>query len=57
MIPMPGLNLEAWLIELRDDPDNDFLLAGITHGFDIVNSEALVVPVEVKKSPVGFTRE
>ena len=45
---MPGLNLEAWLIELRDDPDKDFLLAGITHGFDIVNSEALVVPVEVK---------
>ena len=51
MIPMPGLNLEAWLIELRDDPDKDFLLAGITHGFDIVNSEALVVPVEVKNHP------
>ena len=51
MIPMPGLNLEAWLIELRDDPDKDFLLAGIAHGFDIVNSEALVAPVEVKNHP------
>ena len=46
-----GVNLEAWLIELRDDPDKDFLLAGIAHGFDIVNSEALVVPVEVTNHP------
>ena len=51
MSPMPCLNLEAWLIELQDDPDKDFLLAGITDGFDIVNSEALVVPVEVKNHP------
>ena len=48
---MPGLNLEACLIELQDDPDKDFLLAGITDGFDIVNSDALVVPVEVKNHP------
>ena len=51
MIPRPGLILEAWLIELREDPDKDFLIAGITNGFDIVNSEALVVPVEVKNHP------
>ena len=44
---MPGLTLGAWLIELRDDPDKDFLLAGISDGFDIVNIEVLVVPVEV----------
>ena len=51
MIPMPGLNLEAWLLESRDDPTKDFLIAGITDGFDIVNSEALVVPEEVKNRP------
>ena len=51
MIAMPCLNLEAWLIELQDDTDKDFLVVCITDGFDIVNSEALVVPVEVKNNP------
>ena len=51
MIHIPGRNLEAWLLELRDDPTKDFLIAGITDGFDIVNSESLVVPVEVKNHP------
>ena len=32
---MPGLSLTAWEEELRDDHDKDFILQGISNGFDI----------------------
>ena len=39
---MPGLNLEAWRIELEGDPDKEFLLEGLTNGLHIENSDALL---------------
>ena len=44
---MPGLNVEAWRVELRDDPGKAFLLNGVINGFSIVNSDSNVVPAEV----------
>lgn len=36
--PLPGLSLAAWREELCDDSDKNFILAGVEHGFDIVDS-------------------
>lgn len=44
--PPPSLCLRAWREELADDPDADFILHGITHGFDIVNLPCGVDNVE-----------
>ena len=44
--PTPGLNRDAWAEELGDDPDRDFILSGIQHGFDIVDTSATPVPVD-----------
>ena len=37
---------KAWEEELADDKDRDFLLNGIRHGFDIVDSTAAPIPVD-----------
>lgn len=44
--PPPGLCLQAWREELENDPDREFILNGITHGFDIVNRPCNVDNVE-----------
>ena len=51
MSPRPGLNLGVWRTELADDEDREFLLSGLKYGFDIVNSDVQVVPVEVENHP------
>ena len=48
---MPYLNLEAWRVELTNDPDSTFLLQGLTKGFDLVNNDAILEPVEVGNHP------
>ena len=45
--PNPGLILEAWKKELVVDTDKKFLLNGIEHGFDIVDTDADPMPAEV----------
>ena len=47
MNPTPGLNLEAWRLELNDDSDKDVLLHGVANGFNIVDRDARVVPMEI----------
>ena len=51
MSPRPGLNLGVWRTELADDADREFLLSGLKYGFDIVDSDVQVVPVEVENHP------
>ncbi len=38
------MNLEAWRRELAEDPDNEFLINGVEHGFQIVDTGSVVVP-------------
>lgn len=35
-------------MELEGDPDREFILYGVQHGFDIIDPESLVSPVEVE---------
>lgn len=51
MSPSSGLNLEAWRLELNDDSDKDFLLHGVANGFNIVDSGARVVTMEIENHP------
>ena len=44
--PYDGLRLTAWEEELQDDEDREFILSGITHGFDIIDKEAVPKPVQ-----------
>ena len=44
--PYDGLRLAAWEEELQNDEDRDFILNGITHGFDIIDKDATPRPVE-----------
>ena len=37
--PSPGLNFDVWEEELTGDSDRDFILNGISNGFDIVSTE------------------
>ena len=53
---MPYLNLDAWRVELTDDSDSTFLLQGLTKGFGFVNSDAILVPVEVGNHPLASPR-
>ena len=48
MHPNPGLAqcYDAWEEELEGDVDRAFLLHGISHGFDIVDPNAIPTPVE-----------
>ena len=48
---MPRLNIEAWRAELKNDPDEAFLLNGVINGFSIVNVDSVVVPAEVANHP------
>ena len=41
---MPSLNAAAWAAALEGDIDNDFLMQGILHGFDIVNPNTTFIP-------------
>ena len=41
------MNKEVWYHELVDDPDCEFLLDGITHGFKIVPSDANLLSAEM----------
>ena len=38
--PPNGLRLTAWEKELQDDVDREFILNGIKHGFDIIDTDA-----------------
>ena len=44
--PPNGLRLTAWEEELQDDVDREFILNGIKHGFDIIDTDANPEPVE-----------
>jgi hypothetical protein len=46
----PSLNLVAWERELADDPDRDYLLDGIRHGFRIVDPGSQPEPCHVTNS-------
>ena len=48
---MPGLNLDAWRFELATVPDRELLLTGVINGFDIVDNDVQIVPVEVANHP------
>ena len=48
---MQRLNIEAWSGELKNDPDEAFLLNGVINGFSIVNVNSIVVPAEVSIHP------
>ena len=43
-----GLCLTAWEEELENDEDRDFILTGLTNGFDIIDSDACPAVVEWK---------
>ena len=49
--PSPGLNLTAWEQELNNDPDKEFLLNGISNGFDIIDEDSDISPVLCAKHP------
>ena len=49
--PCPGLNLTAWEQELNDDPDKEFLLNGISNGFDIIDEDSDISPVLCANHP------
>ena len=49
--PSPGLCPEAWAHELENDPDKDFLLNGIRNGFDIIDQDIHIKPVNCKNHP------
>ena len=51
MTPRPGLNLGVWRTELANDADREFFLGGLENGFDIVDRDVQVVPVEVENHP------
>ena len=42
-----SLHLDAWRIELTTDPDGEFLLNGIKHGFCLIDNSISVSSVEV----------
>lgn len=46
-----GLKLDAWREELGDDPDRDFILDGVRHGFDIIDPGCTLARVEVPNHP------
>ena len=46
--------MEAWRLDLTDDPDKAFLLNGVINGFSIVNN--YVVPAEVANHPLASPR-
>ncbi len=47
----------VWEKELEHDPDKDFLLKGIRHGFDIVNSETVPLPVDMPNHKSALSPE
>ena len=49
--PSPGLNLTAWEQELNNDPDKEFLLNGISNGFDIIDEDSDISPVLCANHP------
>ncbi|MEW8544940.1 MAG: reverse transcriptase domain-containing protein [Candidatus Thiodiazotropha sp.] len=49
--PSPGLCLDAWEVELENDPDKEFLLNGIRHGFDIIDRDIQIKPTKSKNHP------
>ena len=49
--PLPGLNLQAWEEELGNDIDSDFLLKGIQNGFDIIDENVVITPVQLPNHP------
>ena len=53
--PSPGLNLTAWEQELNNDPDKEFLLNGISNGFDIIDEDSDISPVLCANHPSART--
>ena len=45
MITSP-LNRQAWIDNLETDRDRDFLINGITNGFEIIPSDSVLKPAE-----------
>ena len=45
MIPSP-LNRQAWIDNLETDRDRDFIINGITNGFEIIPSDSVLKTAE-----------
>ena len=43
----PLLNRLAWIQNLKTDHDRDFIIDGITHGFQIISSDSVLEPAEI----------
>ena len=48
---LPCLYLLAWEEELKNDVDSVFLLKGIKNGFDIIDKDVEVTPVQLPNHP------
>ena len=46
-----SLCLTAWEEELGNDPDREFILHGLSNGFDIIDSDAVPSTVDCKNHP------
>ena len=56
--PSSGLKLEAWQQELcSDDKDRDFILQGIENGFDIIDNDVEIFPVELPNHGSCYTND
>ena len=51
--PLPGLSFAAWEEELRNDPVRQFILSGIKHGFDIIDADSEITPVDCENHPTA----
>ena len=49
--PSPGLCPDAWVKELKNDPDEKFLLNGVKYGFDIIDRDIQIKPIKSKNHP------
>ena len=50
MGPESGLSYADWEINLADDPDAEFILDGIKHGFNIIDPKVKLIPTEMKNN-------
>ena len=41
------LNRNKWLKELEQDEDKDFLIDGITNGFELIPADSALAPAEM----------
>ena len=51
MKPLRDLNANVWQEELKFDYDKEFLMQGITSGFDIVTEDTIPSGISAKNHP------